>query len=152
MPLLFSKPSGISFCFYKSFTVYVFIQFVYRVSLSFYFPSYILPSSSPLALFQHVHLFYKAHDCPFHENQEPWRGRAPVFKSCLASGRQSPPGRLPALSAVVEGAIWTMERSVFPISRRFPLPCNPTHPCPAAWPPPLPLGLLQIGSTSLHTS
>ena len=81
-------------------------------------------------LFQHMHVFYKTHDCPFHENQAPWRGRAPVFKSCLASGRQPPPGRLPPLSAVVERAIWAMERSVFPISRWFPLPCTP--PCSLA--------------------
>lgn len=90
--------------------------------------SYTPPSSSSPAPFQHVHLFYKAHDCPFHENQEPWRGRAPVFKSCLASGRQAPPGRLPLLSAVVERAIWTMERSVFPIRRWFPMPFTPPTP------------------------
>lgn len=109
-------------------------------------------SSSSPALFQHMHLFYKTHDCPFHKNQEPWRGRAPVFKSCLASGRQSPPGRLPPLSAVVERAIWTMERSVFPISGWFPLPSTPPTPTLQPGLRLLPLGLLQIGSMSLHTS
>lgn len=90
--------------------------------------SYIPPSSSSRTLFQHMHVFYKTHDCPFHENQEPWRSRAPVFKSWLASGRQSPPGCLPPPSAVVERAIWAMGRSVFPISRWFPLPCTPPTP------------------------
>lgn len=104
--------------FLQCLTVFLFYKFLYCIS----------PSSSSLAHFQHVHLFYKSHDCPFHENQELWHGRAPVFKSCLASGRQSPLGCLPPLSAVVERAIWTRERSVFPISRWFPLPCTPPTP------------------------
>lgn len=72
------------------------------LSLSLCFHLHHSCNPPPPSLFQHMHLFYKSHDCPFHENQKPWHTRAPVFKSCLASGRQSPPGCLPSLSAVVE--------------------------------------------------
>lgn len=81
---------------------------------------------------RHMDLYYMALDCPLHNNQELWHGWAPVLKSCLASGCQSPPGRLPPLPAVVERAIQPMEKSVFPISEWFALPCTPPHPTPPA--------------------
>lgn len=125
MCLLLSKPFVISissFCLWLPLTI--FYSFFLQCLTPFPFPRFRCRSLFYLH-FNTCITFIKCMIVPFLRIGNQWHCWAPVFKSCLISGRQSPPGCLPPLSTVVERAIWTRERSVFPISTWFPLPCTP---------------------------
>lgn len=80
-------------------------------------------------------LVYTVLDCPFHNHQGLRHGWAPILKSCLASGHQAPPGRLPPLPRCRRKGKSSYGETCFPLVDG--LLCPAPH-------PPLPCGLASI--------